>query len=108
MNDIDNVELGYQAIINKLEDEKHEQREQMAILREEIKELNEAMGGLLETSDYWRDGCLKLKGLSHKLKEKNNELRKDRERLDWLLNYEGNYWLLSNREDVDKEMEDAQ
>jgi hypothetical protein len=62
--------------IIKLENEKHEQRGQMAILREEIKELNEAMGGLLETSDYWRDECLKLKGLSHKLENEKHELQK--------------------------------
>jgi hypothetical protein len=62
--------------MNDKDTDYHEQRGQMALLREEIKELNEAMGGLLETSDYWRDGCLKLKGLSHKLKEKNHELRK--------------------------------
>jgi seryl-tRNA synthetase len=62
--------------IIKLENENHEQRGQMALLREEIKELNEAMGGLLETSDYWRDECLKLKGLSHKLEDENAELRK--------------------------------
>ena len=29
------------------------------------------------------------------------ELRKDKERLDWLLEYEGNYWLLDSRADID-------
>ena len=34
------------------------------------------------------------------------ELVKDRERLDWVLSDAGKYWL-SLREDIDKEMEDA-
>lgn len=42
------------------------------------------------------------------LKTENNELRKDKERLDWLLNYEGNYWLLQNRNDIDKKREESQ
>jgi chromosome segregation ATPase len=67
--------------IIKLENENHEQRGQMAILREEIKELNEAMGGLLETSDYWRDECLKLKGLSHKLENEKHKLQKQLDEL---------------------------
>lgn len=39
------------------------------------------------------------------LKTENNELRKDKERLDWILSDAGKYWL-SSREDVDKEMAD--
>ena len=34
------------------------------------------------------------------------KLRKDKERLDWLLKYEGNYWLLSNRADIDEAMKE--
>lgn len=36
-----------------------------------------------------------------------DELRKDKERLDWILSDAGKYWL-SSREDIDKEMEDTQ
>ena len=32
-----------------------------------------------------------------------SELRKDKERLDWVLSHEGRYWL-SFREDIDREM----
>ena len=38
----------------------------------------------------------------------NAELKKDKERLDWLLEYKGNYWLLNNRQDIDKAMEESQ
>ena len=34
------------------------------------------------------------------------ELVKDQKRLDWILSDAGNYWL-SSREDIDKEMEEA-
>lgn len=40
------------------------------------------------------------------LERDNSELRKDKERLDWLLNYEGSYWLLNDRNDIDREMEE--
>ena len=36
-----------------------------------------------------------------------SELRKDKERLDWVLSHEGRYWL-SFREDIDKEMKRTQ
>ena len=38
------------------------------------------------------------------IERENAELRKDKERLDWLLEYEGNYWLLDSRADIDAEM----
>jgi len=37
----------------------------------------------------------------------NEELQKDKERLDWVLSHEGHYWL-SFREDIDKEMKRTQ
>ncbi len=40
----------------------------------------------------------------NKLENEKAKLLKDKERLDWLLNYEGNYWLLSNREEIDEKM----
>lgn len=36
--------------------------------------------------------------------QENEELMKDKERLDWILSDAGRYWL-SSREDIDKEME---
>ena len=44
---------------------------------------------------------------ARKLERENNELRKDKERLDWVLSHEGRYWL-SFREDIDRETEEAQ
>jgi hypothetical protein len=61
--------------IIKLENENHEQRGQMALLREEIKE---QLGRI-------------------------NELQKDKERLDWLIENNATYWVYT-REDIDEAM----
>lgn len=44
---------------------------------------------------------------ARRLERENAELRKDKERLDWVLSHGGRYWL-SFREDIDREMEEAQ
>ena len=43
----------------------------------------------------------------HELLEDKRQLKKDRERLEWVLSDAGQYWL-SFREDIDKEMEKAE
>ena len=44
---------------------------------------------------------------SRELERENAELRKDKERLDWVLSHAGRYWL-SFREDIDREMKGTQ
>ena len=61
-------------------------------LKTENNLLHEALDQVIEDRDAYHD--------------ENAELRKDKARLDWLLNYEGNYWLLENRADIDKAMEE--
>ena len=44
---------------------------------------------------------------ARKLEREIDALRKDKERLDWVLSHEGRYWL-SFREDIDREMKGTQ
>jgi len=62
-------------------------------LKAENTELQEALDQVIEDRDSYHD--------------ENAELRKDKERLDWVLSHEGHYWL-SFREDIDKEMKRTQ
>ena len=51
--------------------------------------------------------CDEIEDGLKRLQAENDELCKDRERLDWILSNAGKYWL-SSREDIDKEMEEEQ
>jgi len=62
-------------------------------LKAENNRLQEALDQVIEDRDSYHD--------------ENAELRKDTERLDWVLSHEGRYWL-SFREDIDKEMKRTQ
>ena len=90
--------------------ELHKQRQRDALLgsatmqadHELITELRKE----LDEATHLNQAVTMLAGLPRA--DEMDTLVKDGKRLDWLLNYEGNYWLLENRADIDKAMEEEQ
>ena len=63
---------------------------------------------IVPTEESLSDEFAEVRKLSYKEGfDAGLEKSKDKERLDWVLSHEGRYWL-SSREDIDKEMEEAQ
>ena len=83
----------YAAFASDLEREIRQLEVAVYDLKTENNLLHEALDQVIEDRDSYH--------------EENAELRRDKDRLDWILSNAGRFWL-STREDIDKEMEESQ